>query len=112
MDGSEEVVVSRVVSGCDSSEVFEFAEEALDCDTLALVSLAEWEGFDAVGHGADVGPRAAFCHGGAHCVAVVGTVSEQDVPGLGGGEGIGQVTSTGAKQDGMGALLASWRSQA
>lgn len=59
--------------------MFEFTEEALDGVALAIDPSAERESFDAVGHGADVGPCAPFGHCSAQAVAIVGAVGEQDV---------------------------------
>jgi hypothetical protein len=74
LDGCEEIVVAFVVSGCDGSEVFEFVEEALDGVALAVNPSAEREGFDTVGHGADVGPGAALGDGLAQRVRIAGAV--------------------------------------
>lgn len=59
--------------------MFEFIEEALDGVALTVDPCAEGEGFDPVGHGADIGPRAAPIHLFAQGVAVVSPVGEKDV---------------------------------
>lgn len=71
-----------IVAGGHGPEVFEFIEEALNGIALLVDPLAKREGFDAVGHGADVCPCAPFGHRAAQGVTVIGAIGEQDVPGL------------------------------
>ena len=79
LDGSEEVVVPFVVSGCDGSEVFEFVEEALDEVSVAIEEGAEGGLLLASWHGLDVGPCAPRGNLDTQGIGVVGAVGEQDV---------------------------------
>ena len=69
--------------------MFEFVEEPLDSVALPIDPGAEWKCFDAVRHGADVGPCAPRRHFGAQGIAVISAVGEQDVSGTEGFEHIG-----------------------
>ena len=69
--------------------MFEFVEEALDGVALAVDPGAEGEGFDPVGHGADIGPCSAPVHLFAQGVAVVSPIGEKDVSRLDGVQHVG-----------------------
>jgi len=58
LDGSEEVVVALVVSGCHGSEMLEFVEKALDQVAVSVEEGTERGSPDALGHGRDVGESA------------------------------------------------------
>lgn len=80
MDGGEVVVVSLIISGGDSSEVFEFVKEAFDEVAMFVEEAAEHRFDHTLRHGADIGPSAARIHFCAQGIGVIGPVSKQDVP--------------------------------
>lgn len=79
MDRGEEIVVASVKAGGDGSEVFEFVEEALDEVAASIEEGAEGENDLLVAHGFDAGPGATLGETGAHGVAVIGAVGQQDI---------------------------------
>jgi hypothetical protein len=59
LDGGEIVIVSLVISGCDSPEVFEFVEEAFDQVAVFVKEVAEHRFDHALRHGTDIVPGTA-----------------------------------------------------
>ena len=95
LDGCEVVVVSLIVSGRDSSEVFEFVEEAFDQVAIFVEEVTEHRFDHALRHGADIGPGAARIHFCAQSIGVIGPVGKQDISFTDGIEHVGRAAAIG-----------------
>lgn len=78
MDHGEEIFGELVVSGGDTAEVLELAEEALDEVAFAVETLAEAGLPFAIGFGWDVGHRALRLYQVADAVGVISLVGQDD----------------------------------
>src|ERR1700712_4012277 len=81
LDDGEIVCVVLFESSGKGSKMLDPVEEALDEISVSVEEGAEGRDVDAVGHGLDVRPGAAFGQALAQRVAVVGTIGEQDLTG-------------------------------
>src|SRR6516162_6676961 len=79
IDQREVVGVVFLEASGDCSGMLEFVEEALDEVAVAVEPWAERGEVDAVRHRLDVRPSAASRHLDVQGIAVIGTVSEQDL---------------------------------
>jgi len=79
LDEREVVGVVLFEASGDSSEVLNLVEEALDEIAEAMKETTEGGDVDAPGHGFDVGPGSASSDALAQDVAVVGTVTEENL---------------------------------
>ena len=78
MDGSQKVDGEAVVSSCDSPEVLEAAEHALDCISVAVEVGREAILPDPIGLGRDVRHRALGFRQSTDLIAVVALIGMQD----------------------------------
>ena len=93
LTSGEVVGVVLFEASCDSPEVLELVEEALDQVAVAVKPSAEDWNVYPVRHWLDVGPGTPACDSGTQNVAVVAAISEHDLAFPEGGE---QVRSTAA----------------
>src|ERR1700761_2898517 len=82
-----------LVSGSDGTEMLELVEEAFDPISIAVKKGTEDRRLGPVCHRANVRPHASCGHRLAQCIAVIGSVREQDLPGLQAIEHIGCTAS-------------------